>query len=121
MANPEMHEAFGAFAQEASTRGVFVGRYVIMPDHIHLFAAFADRAPGVSDWMKALKRTLAKRLGTLGVRGTCWQKGFFDHVIRSAESYSQKWLYVRENPVRACLVEAPEDWSYQGEIHHLTV
>jgi putative transposase len=118
LANPEMHDTF---AQQASTRGVFVGRYVIMPDHIHLFAAFAPQAPHVSEWMKALKRTLAKTLRDRGRRGACWQKGFFDHVMRSAESYSQKWLYVRENPVRAGLVSDPEDWPYQGEICHLTV
>ena len=33
-----------------------------------------------------------------------WQSEFFDHVIRSADSYTEKWNYVRENPVRAGLV-----------------
>jgi hypothetical protein len=50
-----------------------------------------------------------------------WQKRFFDHVMRSAESYEQKWTYVRDNPVRAGLVGRAEDWPYQGEIHHLAV
>ena len=45
-----------------------------------------------------------------------WERGFFDHVIRNAESYAQKWDYVRQNPVRAGLVERAEDWPYQGEI-----
>ena len=45
-----------------------------------------------------------------------WQRGFFDHLLRSAESYGQKWNYVRENPVRAGLVAQPEDWPYAGEI-----
>ena len=31
-------------------------------------------------------------------------KGFFDHLIRHSESYSEKWEYVRQNPVRAGLV-----------------
>ena len=44
------------------------------------------------------------------------QRGFFDHLLRSAESYGQKWNYVRENPVRAGLVEKAEDWPYAGEI-----
>ena len=38
---------------------------------------------------------------------------------RSDESYSQKWNYVRENPVRAGLVKSVEDWPYQGEIVHI--
>ena len=46
-------------------------------------------------------------------------KGFFDHVMRSEESYSQKWLYVAENPVRKKLAARPGDWPYQGEIYPL--
>jgi len=45
-----------------------------------------------------------------------WQPGFFDHVLRSDESYVQKWKYVRDNPVRANLVELWDQWPYQGEI-----
>jgi putative transposase len=45
-----------------------------------------------------------------------WQRGFFDHLLRSEESYAQKWDYVRENPVRAQLVERVEDWPYAGEL-----
>ena len=45
-----------------------------------------------------------------------WQPGFFDHVLRNDESYSQKWEYMRENPVRAGLVPRADDWQYQGEL-----
>ena len=48
-----------------------------------------------------------------------WQKGFFDHVLRSEESYEQKWRYVRENPVRAGLVYKAEDWPYAGDVGEL--
>ncbi|MFB3881745.1 MAG: hypothetical protein ACE149_10800 [Armatimonadota bacterium] len=37
-------------------------------------------------------------------------------MLRSGESYGQKWEYVRMNPVRAGLVANPDDWPYQGEI-----
>jgi len=40
----------------------------------------------------------------------------FDHVLRSDESYGEKWDYVRHNPVRAGLVRECDDWPYQGEI-----
>jgi putative transposase len=48
-----------------------------------------------------------------------WQKGFFDHVLRSTESYSEKWLYMVENSVRAGLVTDWKQWPYQGEIQPL--
>ena len=92
-----------------------------MPDHIHLFAAFALESPAVSEWMKGLKAVVARHLKGCGLPGPYWQKGFFDHLMRSSESYEQKWLYVRENPARAGLVQTWSDWPYQGEINQLSL
>jgi REP element-mobilizing transposase RayT len=50
---------------------------------------------------------------------TLWQREFFDHVLRSSESYSEKWNYVFDNPVRAGLVSTANDWRYAGEIEIL--
>jgi putative transposase len=86
-----------------------------MPDHIHLFVALADDRE-LSVWMKSLKNSLSKSLRNLNVSAPHWQKGFFDHVLRSAESYGQKWEYVRDNPVRAGLVREWEQWPFCGEI-----
>ena len=44
----------------------------------------------------------------------CW-----DRQLRSCESYSQKWQYVRNNPVRKGLVANADDWPYQGEMNVL--
>ena len=62
LANPRVHEAFTQFGTRATERGVYVGRYVLMPDHIHLFAAFATESLSLSDWMKSLKNSLSKAL-----------------------------------------------------------
>jgi hypothetical protein len=43
----------------------------------------------------------------------------FDHILRSDESYAQKWDYVRDNPVRVGLVTSAEDWPYAGTVEHL--
>jgi putative transposase len=116
-----IHEAFLAFAREAAGRRIRVGRYVLMPDHIHLFVAFARHSSTLSAWIKALKGTISQELRSQGLPGPFWQRGFFDHVMRSAESYEEKWTYVRENPVRAGLVKQSADWPFQGEIHRLSI
>lgn len=54
-----------------------------------------------------------------GGPGPHWQKDFFDHVLRNQESLAEKWLYARQNPVRAGFVSDPDDWPYQGEICRL--
>jgi REP element-mobilizing transposase RayT len=105
--------AFERYAARASAEfGVAVGRYVIMPDHIHLFVQGGPEFI-LSPWVGGLKRVLAIEAG---MPRLLWQPGFFDHVLRSEESYLQKWEYVRDNPVRARLVERFDDWPYQGEV-----
>ena len=94
---------------------------MIMPDHLHFFAALCRESPPLEKWIKALRGDLSKVLRGDEGEGTHWQKDFFDHVMRSSESYRQKLEYVRQNPVRAGLVTRPEDWPYQGEIHRLTL
>jgi hypothetical protein len=92
------------FAHLGETFGPFTGRYVIMPDHLHLFVSFDEERINLSRWTKGLKGSLSARFRQKRFDPPFWQKGFFDHVLRSAESYEQKWNYVRYNPVRAGLV-----------------
>jgi hypothetical protein len=66
-----------------------------------------------------LKQGLAKAMELSRAKMQLWEEGFFDHVLRSDESYAQKWNYIRENPVRAGLVTSVEDWPYQGEIVYI--
>jgi len=114
-----VHEAFERFCRLATQRSIFVGRYILMPDHVHLFVKIPPPSENLSKWMKSLKNSLSSVLRREGVAAPHWQKGFFDHVLRSYESYSQKWQYVIENSVRKQLAAGFEDWSYQGEIHVL--
>jgi putative transposase len=116
LARPEIHKVFCSFCDRATDHGVTVGRYVLMPDHAHLFVVLPQEGITLVQWMHALRTLLGKKLLTLGFQKPHWQEGFFDHVLRSGESYSQKWDYVRMNPVRAGLCAKPEDWPYQGEI-----
>lgn len=112
-----VHDAFRIFCLNSPQHGAWVGRYVLMPDHLHLFVILD--AISLSNWVKSLKNYLSKTLRSAAQEGPHWQKGFFDYLLRSSESYSQKWGYVRENPVRAGFVSKPKDWDYTGEIHDL--
>ena len=135
-----------------AVRDWIVGRYVIMPDHLHFFCSPAtcppedfhrwmrrwkaqvsrtfpiglrmvgERLPRLDDWaatsaappaMAATSAAIPKRLGPL-LQHNCW-----DRQLRSGESYSQKWQYVRNNPVRKGLVANVDEWPYQGELNML--
>jgi putative transposase len=108
--------AFTQFANRAYEKhNVAVGRYVIMPDHLHFFVCGPDNFE-LGRWIGLLKQSLAKAVSSAVETNPIWQRGFFDHLLRSDESYSQKWNYVFDNPVRAGLVRKAEEWPYSGEI-----
>ena len=115
LASDPVHAAFVRFAEQAHRiHNIAVGRYVIMPDHVHLFVRGSDNFQ-LGPWIGMLKQALAKHMQLPGT-SPIWQRGFFDHLLRSDESYAQKWNYVRENPARAGLVTKSDDWPYSGEI-----
>ena len=120
-ANESVHVTFREFAMRGyKGKGIAVGRYVLMPDHIHLFVRGGD-AFSLPQWARMLKQVVAKKLRQLGHEPEYWQRGCFDHLIRHSESYAEKWQYVRDNPVRAELVKIPGAWPYQGEIVKIEV
>jgi len=103
--------------------GWHVGRYAVMPDHVHFFCAPELEAKTLSNFIRGWKtwtsRRIHERLGpqpAAAATTALWQREFFDHLLRSSESYSEKWNYVRDNPVRAGLVSMAEDWPFAGEI-----
>jgi len=115
LADATLHKRWIEFARRVLDHGAWVGRYVVMPDHVHVFV-WLTTDTALTAWVQALKSVLGKELLRLGHQKPHWQEGFFDHLLRSSESYDQKWEYVRQNPVRKGLCAEPEDWPYQGEV-----
>ncbi|MBA2433283.1 MAG: transposase [Chthoniobacterales bacterium] len=109
--------------------GWVIGRYVIMPDHVHFFCSAELEAKPLAEFVGAWKRWTSRRVHAQGQPRTAssatgrplWQREFFDHVLRSSESYSEKWNYVRDNPVRAGFVATADDWKHAGEVERLTL
>lgn len=62
LATSMIHDAFLRFAAEGEKHGAYVGAFIIMPDHIHLFVALEQDAM-LSTWMKSLKNSLSKPSG----------------------------------------------------------
>jgi REP element-mobilizing transposase RayT len=119
LARAAIYESFIEFGKSGPEHGAWLGKYVVTPDHLHAFVALDEERITLANWMKSLKNSLSKAMRAEKISSPHWQKTFFDHVLRSSESYSEKWEYVSENPVRAGLVKRSEDWPFRGEIFSL--
>jgi putative transposase len=43
-----------------------------------------------------------------------WQESFYDHVIRNSKEFVERLNYIHYNPVKANLVDTPEDYKYSS-------
>jgi type I restriction enzyme R subunit len=77
--------------------------YVVMPNHVHLLAAFVDEAAMLAQcdsWKHYTAREINRLLGR---KGRLWQQDGFDHLVRSPEDFDRYRRYIAENPARARL------------------
>jgi putative transposase len=91
-----------------------------MPDHIHAFVGENHSTSlQLVNWVAAWKSFVSLRWSSPKHK-PIWQRSFWDRQIRSSDGYDQKWLYVRNNPVRHGIVKDPDDWPFQGAMNILS-
>jgi putative transposase len=85
-----------------------------MPDHIHLLLA-PKPTLALERVMQFIKGGYSHRfMKETGSRMEIWERSFTNHRIRDASDYEQHRRYIRLNPVRARLVERPQDYPYSS-------
>ncbi|MHC5038756.1 MAG: REP-associated tyrosine transposase [Planctomycetota bacterium] len=88
--------------------------FVVMPDHYHALIHIGNRK-NLSGIMESLGKYSAQKINRMRkVTGRFWQDGFHDHRIRPHEDLNHFLDYMHLNPVRAKLVENPEEWPYSS-------
>jgi REP element-mobilizing transposase RayT len=84
-----------------------------MPNHVHILCQARAEMSTIMRWLKGRTSRVANRI--LGRTGSAfWQDEFFDHWVRSAEELQELIEYVENNPVKAGLVEAKEQWQWSS-------
>jgi len=83
-----------------------------MPNHLHLLMTL----PGdmtIEKAMQLIKGGFSYRLKReFGYQGEVWQRGFSEVRIRDGQSFMQHREYIVHNPVKAGLVETPEQYPF---------
>src|SRR5262245_50378740 len=93
--------------------------YCVMPDHVHLvLEGLTDR----SDLRRCVK-LMKQRVGYVARKEFrvlhLWQKGYYDHILRSRHAVEDAVRYVLENPVRAGLARGTGEYPFAGASHPL--
>lgn len=99
---------------EALRFGCPIRIFCLMPTHLHLLARPGSRS--LIEFLGAFKKKTANLARETQKIEKLWQRSFFDHQLRSYESEIEQYEYIRMNPVRAGLVDHPDDWRWTGSV-----
>ena len=82
-------------------KNVYVDKYVIMPNHIHLILVLKNGSekPNINQIIGQFKSGVSREIHNVISDIEIWQRSFHDHIIRNQNSYEKIWLYIDSNPV----------------------
>ncbi|HTL51192.1 MAG TPA: transposase [Planctomycetota bacterium] len=86
--------------------------YVLMPNHVHILCEVIPPFL-LQKIIQTWKSYTARRINRLlSHDGPVWQPEYWDRYIRDELHYFDAWEYLLQNPVKAGLVDRPEDWNW---------
>ena len=95
--------------------------FVIMPDHLHLILT-PSASVSLERAMQFIKVGSSHRIHKQrGQRSEIWQVGFHDWTIRDYDDWQARVEYIHDNPVRAKLVDKPQDWPFSSASGRFTL
>jgi putative transposase len=101
-------------AGASEKHGVDVHAYVLMRNHIHILAT-PVRADGVGKMMQAVGSGYVRSFNAQYQRtGTLWDGRYFGSVVGSDAYLWNCHRYIEMNPVRAGIVDRPEDYRWSS-------
>ncbi|HEV8591714.1 MAG TPA: transposase, partial [Pyrinomonadaceae bacterium] len=102
-----------ALLNEHGERCTIIG-WVVMPNHVHILLR-PLKGYSLSVIIQSIKSVSARKINKiLGRSGSIWQPDYFDRYIRDAEHFSKALRYIENNPVKAGLCAAPEEWVFSS-------
>lgn len=114
-AEPQFNdEVVAVLRGEAVRCGCPIRIYCLMPTHLHMLARPGSRS--LIEFVGGFKKKTAGLARETRRIEKLWQRSFFDHQLRSYESELDQYEYIRMNPVRAGLVDHPDDWRWTGSV-----
>lgn len=99
---------------QSKLTGCLIHAYVLMPNHIHLLATPND-VNSLSKMMQGIGRVYVRYFNQIYNRsGTLWEGRYKSAIVDVANYLFACMKYIEQNPIRANLVDAPEDYKWSS-------
>jgi len=86
--------------------------FVVMPDHVHVLVTVGSDMT-IEKAVQLIKGGFSFRIKKeQGYLGEVWQRGFSEVRVNDEPSFLQHREYIAANPVKAGLVDSPEQYPY---------
>lgn len=103
-----------ALLEVSAEFSVSIHAYVLMTNHVHILATPSEDM-GVSRMMQQLGRKYVSNFNRKHIRtGTLWEGRFRSSMISSSKYLFACHRYIELNPVRAQLVQSPEQYRWSS-------
>jgi putative transposase len=100
--------------QAASENGCAIHAHALVTNHVHLLMTPAD-GQAVSATLQALGRRFVPHVNhRRGRTGTLWEGRFKASPVQEDRYLFACYRYIELNPLRAGMVERPEDWPWSS-------
>lgn len=109
----------GLLAESARKFEVAIHAYVLMDNHFHLLAT-PRSGTGIPLMVQAVGRRYVQDFNRLhGRTGSLWEGRYRSTLIQTDRYLLACMAYIELNPVRAGMVERPEDFVWSSHAHHI--
>ena len=114
LSKPEIAGLVAGALQHFNGQRYELSAWVVMPNHVHV-VVWPMPGHTLSDILHSWKSFTSKAANKLLCRtGEFWQKKSFDHWIRDDAERARLAAYVENNPGKARLCKASEDWKWSS-------
>jgi putative transposase len=115
----DMRRMLSLLEEHSMVQGVDVHAYVLMGNHLHLLVT-PRRDGALSLMMQAVGRSYVRAFNQAhGRTGTLWEGRYRSSVIQTERYLLTCMAYIDLNPVRAGVVEAPENYPWSSHAHYI--
>jgi len=115
----DMRRMLNLLEEHSLAQGVDVHAYVLMGNHLHLLVT-PRRDGALSLMMQSVGRSYVRAFNQAhGRTGTLWEGRYRSSVIQTERYLLTCMAYIDLNPVRAGMVEAPENYPWSSHAHYI--